>query len=67
VADDTDDEDDPALQENDDSEKPFPWGADAVDRTGGHVNIVAPDDDLRLRQDSRSSMVCGEIPQHRSL
>jgi hypothetical protein len=50
-------------QQDDDSEKPFPGGVDAVDRTGGPVKVVAPDFDVRLRQGSRSSMVCGEIPQ----
>jgi hypothetical protein len=34
VADDKEDEDDPALGENDHNEKPFPGGVDAVDRTG---------------------------------
>jgi hypothetical protein len=44
VADDADDdtEDDPALQGDDDNEKPFPGGVNAVDRTDGHVKIVAP-------------------------
>ena len=59
VADDKDDdtEDDPALQEDDDNEKPFPGGVDAVDRTGGHVESCPGT--FRLRQGSRSGMVCG--------
>jgi hypothetical protein len=64
VADEKYDEDDPALQENDDNENPFPGGVDAVDRTDGHVKIVEPDFDLQLRQSSRSGMVWGEIRRH---
>jgi hypothetical protein len=65
MADGTDDdtEEDPALQE-DDNEKPFPGEVEALDRTSGHIRVVAPDFDLQLRQGSRSGMVCGEIPQH---
>jgi hypothetical protein len=63
----TDDEDDdaeadPALQQDDDNEKPFPDGVDAVDRTSGHIESCLGT--FRLRQDSRSNMVCGEIPHH---
>ena len=37
--------------------------ADDEDTEDANVKVVAPDDDLRLRQDSRSSMVCREILQ----
>jgi hypothetical protein len=63
VADDKEDEDDPALQREDDNEKPFPGGVDAVDLTRVHVESC-PGTFSRLRQDSRLGMVCGEIPQH---
>jgi hypothetical protein len=38
-----------------------PGGVDAVDRTSGHVESCPGT--FRLRQDSRTGMVCGEIPQ----
>jgi hypothetical protein len=41
VADDNDD--DSGFQEDDDNEKPFAGGADAVDRTGRYAKIVAPE------------------------
>jgi hypothetical protein len=42
-ADDKDDEDDHALQETMTNKKPFPGKVEAVDRTGGHAKIKAPD------------------------
>jgi hypothetical protein len=50
VADDEDDdaEADHALQEDDDNERPFPAGVDAVDRTSGHVESWHRNFDLQL-------------------
>ncbi len=60
VADDEDNEDDPAS-----SEKMTMRSRSLVELTqlieqAANVKVVAPGDDLRLRQDSRSSMVCRE-------